>query len=351
MELLKNRLENYKNFSKDFKKHSSKKIKSFYEMLKDFSTTSFSCINNDNILNDFIKITSAVKVDSVNADVVFGITTETEIAIKKIPIDSDEISYLKNLNKLDNIKPKDIKNLNSDLLTELYFLNITTKLLKRKITNNLPFIYTYYMCNKCHFTNKKVIEKKGTGILPCVYLITEKASGDLEHFILEKKTTEKQIYSGYLQIYIALYVIKKYFKIQHQDLHLGNVLYFKVTPGGYWKYRIKNKTIYVPNYGQLFILWDFAYSIIPELVGADSNKRIYDKGDKLLFEDHRRIVEGLAHNNHRFDKVHDFFYEIINNEETVHDIIFKLYEKLQKLDPLPSNIKVLESYNTNKKLE
>jgi hypothetical protein len=279
-----------------------------------------------------------------------GKTTRIPIAIKKIPVTYEEDEYLINLNNVKDIKPKDIAKLNSDILTELYFLNLTTKLLKNKVTNNLPFLYKWYLCNECSINNKRLIEKHKSDKIPCMYLLTEKANGDFEHFMLKKDTTHQDIYSAYLQIYIGLYVIKKYFGIEHQDLHIGNVLYFNVKPGGYWKYKIKNKDIYVPNTGILFILWDFGYSCIPELVGAKSNIKIYKNNDKYIFEDHRRIIEGLTHKNKRFNDIQDFLETLLYKSKSIEDIVYKLYAQIIKLYPLPKSIKVIEHFDTNKKL-
>lgn len=347
MESLNTRLEHYFSFAEENKKQST--IKEPQHVFSFILNNNGTCITKNDMLNNFIHIEHALAVDSVNADILFAKTEQTHkmpLAIKKIPLNSYEMTYLKKLSTLDDITPDDIHKLNSDALTELYFLNLTTNLLKKKITNNLPFIYTHYLCNKCSFSNKRIIEKKNTDVGTCMYVATEKADGDLEHFVLRKDITKKNVYSAYLQIYIALHVLKSLFKIEHQDLHIGNVLYFNVKPGGYWKYIIKNKTIYVPNYGQLFILWDLAYSIIPNLVGASSNVDIYKNGKKFLFEDHRRVLEGLTYNNHRFDNQLRFFKNVLQTCKSTFGVISKVYEKIT----VPKNPKIIETFTLNKKV-
>lgn len=361
MEKLSNRLNNYDKFNHGFKNHV--KVISFTSLLKNLSSYNSTCIDTKKFtLNDFIKIdNSLVLTDSINADILFGGTEiihkgkkiiKLQLAIKKVVVNDDEINYLQYLKKLDCIKPKDIHNLNSDVLTELYFLNITTRLLKHKITNNLPFIFKYYICNQCIINNKKLIEKHQSNKIPCMYLITEKANGDFENYILKKEVKKKHIYSAYLQIYIALYVIKKYYHIEHNDLHIGNVLYFNVKKGGYWKYKIKNKIIYVPNYGQLFILWDFGYSFqkLPKLIGAPSNIHSYENNNGSKFEDYIRILGGLTYKNHRFDNELDFLFNTLNKSKNTSEIIFNLYNKLKKIDPIPINPNVIDTFNTNKKI-
>lgn len=360
MEKLKNRLNNYNSFTTEFQKQTHK---TFTSLLKNLITYNYTCIDTEKLsLNNFIHINKdLVLTASVNADILFGDTeiinknkkvVKMPLAIKKVVGSSEEIQYLANLKDINNIKPQDIYDLNSDVLTELYFLNITTKLLENKITNNLPFIYKYYICNECVLSNKKLIEKHNSNKVPCMYLITEKANGDLESYIVKKEVNKKKLYSAYLQIYIALYIIKKYYGIEHNDLHIGNVLYFNVQPGGYWKYKIKNKVIYVPNYGQLFILWDFGYAFskLPELIGAPSNINLYKKNKPHKFEDYIRILGGLTHKNHRFDNELNNLIEILNSAKNTHEIVYQLYEKLQKLDKIPDNPKIIDTFNTNKKI-
>lgn len=360
MEKLKNRINNFKLFNEKFKKHTSTNT-SFTSLIKKLITYNYTCIDTKKLtIDEFIHINNdLVLTSSVNADILFGDTEikngkNIKLAIKKVVVNNDEINYLQNLKNLDNITREDIYNLNSDVLTELYFLNITTKLLQNKITNNLPFIFKYYLCNECILSNKRLIEKHNSNKIPCMYLITEKANGDFESYIVQKQTSKLKLYSGYLQIYIALYIIKKYYGIEHNDLHIGNVLYFNVQPGGYWKYKIKNKDIYVPNYGQLFILWDFGYAFskgsYPELVGAPGNINLYKKNNPHKFEDYVRILGGLTHKNHRFDNELNCLIEILNSSKNTTDIIYKLSDKLQKLDKIPENPKIIETFNTNKKL-
>lgn len=43
----------------------------------------------------------------------------------------------------------------------------------------------------------------------------------------------------------------------HDDLHPGNILYHRITPGGYWWYQVNGKDYYIENIGKLAVLWDF----------------------------------------------------------------------------------------------
>lgn len=70
-------------------------------------------------------------------------------------------------------------------------------------------------------------------------------------------------YNAYFQIMVAIYSLKKYFNMNHFDLHPGNILVKKIPKGGYWSYIINNKTYNLPNLGYLFFIVDFGYAFIP----------------------------------------------------------------------------------------
>lgn len=352
---LQNRIKNYKKFQKLFNLNNLEKKQGTLEKLFSFLINFNNiCIDRTNYtLNNDILLKGSFNRESVNADVVFGETTnKIKVAVKKIPLDETDMYYVVDFKKIDNINQKQIFESNSDVLTELYFLNLTTNLLKKKVCNFLPFIYNYYICNDCEFNNQKVKSKFASNDkIPCLYVITEKADGDLEHYITEKSTTEKQLYSAYLQIFIALYVIKKYYKIEHQDLHINNVLFFNIKPGGYWKYKIKNRVIYVPNYGALFILWDFSFSIIPELVFTKDNKRLFIKNKKYLLEDHIRVTAGIYDSNKKFLNFQYKIENLIKSSKSTSDVIYKLQNEFSILEKTSIKEKnVIEYYNTNKKL-
>jgi hypothetical protein len=335
MESLKFRLKNFKLFKKFFNGLDDKK-KSV-------------CIK-ENKVSDKLVIDSSVTKKSQYADILLGKTSNKNtigIALKKIPLSFYDITVIRNINNLSDITPRHIYYGDSDPLTELFFLNITTKLLEKKITFNLPFVYDYFLCDECVFNNPKVIKRIGKAKSTCLYLVTEKANGDLEAFVSLPDTTEKDIYNAYLQIYIGIYALKKYYNIYHQDLHRSNVLYFKTKPGGYWKYIIKNKDIYIPNYGTVFILWDFSYAVIPEKVYSPINNRIYNNSETdPFFEDNLRIL-GI---DPFFKKPVKNIQKLLENSDTHSQVIFKLYDVYKKLYPFedPDTKDVIETYNTGK---
>lgn len=379
------RIKNYHSIQRELKPFIFKPAVNLADTFKKRKFYNSECIAKD-VLAKSIHIKSLAGTPSKHADILFAELTDKLLStpakngiglvVKKSPLNYTSLFSIGN--KIDSTIVKETE---LDALNEIYFLELIRKLLLNKITNFLPFLYTYYICDSCKFYNKYVnkqiqaesyipfVEKS-----PCVYLITEKAGGDLEHFIKKKSTTKKQLFSGYLQIFIALYVIKKYFGIEHNDLHLNNVLYFNVKPGGYWKYRIKNKTIYVPNYGTLFVLWDFGYSFIPGKVeyleNTDVYRKINKKGPPHPFPDFLRVSEGITSLNKKFRGVSDFLYTALASSKNIIDLIIRVYDvviyhdrklrnhyentvknSVKSTGKTEARLNIIETFNTNKKLK
>lgn len=80
----------------------------------------------------------------------------------------------------------------------------------------------------------------------------------------------------------------------HNDTHTGNILYKNIEKGGYLKYIINGKEIFIKNLGYLIILWDFAGAIIN--IDPMSNHTIVPhKGEKIYYtHDYVRIVEEFS---------------------------------------------------------
>lgn len=347
------RIEKYKTFINEF--GESNILTSYFSPLKfvkALTRFNYTCTTQDGKLDNKITLKRLKNSDSKHSDVNFGSYTlnkkDIQLAIKKIPLDETDLYYLKG-----EINPKTINESESDILTEIYFLKLTSVLFLEKVTNFLPILYKYYICNDCNFNNKRIVKKFSyLSEIPCLYVITEKADGEFEYFVKKRAKTYKEILSAYLQIYTGLYVLKKYFNVEHQDLHISNVLYFNVKPGGYWKYKIGKKTIYIPCYGNLFILWDLGFAIIPEKVYTEANNNIYmNETKQYKLEDQYRIIGGLGQTNKQFIPIEKVLKKIIKSSKTPRQVVMKVYNLLISIDPLPEKIDVLETYNTNKKLK
>ena len=88
--------------------------------------------------------------------------------------------------------------------------------------------------------------------------------GDLENFLNSydepNSTINQNIFlNAVAQIIMSIASLHN-IGIRHNDTHFGNFLYHKITPGGYIKYTINNKSYYVKNLGYLWVIWDFGIS-------------------------------------------------------------------------------------------
>jgi hypothetical protein len=133
--------------------------------------------------------------------------------------------------------------------------DILRSLVNLNICPNVPLLIDSFVCNDCVLTIKNDTKNQ-----PCVITITELANGSLRDFLKNEKPTEEDLYSALFQIMAAIHAIQTRGQIMNYDVKADNVLFYNVTPGGYWKYKIHNKNFYIPNTGRLFILNDFGIS-------------------------------------------------------------------------------------------
>ena len=270
-----------------------------------------TCISKSKkTLNNYIKISNRIGTESRIASVYkacFPLDCKYSIAVKKVPLKKNDIKYQKN--------PESSQALNGSFVwRELYYLKLCNFLVKNNICPHLPLIYDYYLCNHCDFDNKKLLENS-PDVKDCALIVNELADGDLK-FLLTKQSPHlsiDDIQIIYFQIYIAIYCINKYFKMHHQDLHWGNVLYHKIPKGGYIKYIIQGEEILIPNIGFLVVLWDFEYTKIkgkidPKVSNSDS-----------VWEDYRRVTSMLQRDSEQKNKE----YEVLGNKLKK---VLKLYD-------------------------
>jgi hypothetical protein len=146
-----------------------------------------------------------------------------------------------------------IMKITSPNLIEINILDKLTKLVISKKNPHFPIMYYNFYCDKREY-NSDLPEVVNASMY---YInINELASGDLKKFIHENNTDYLKIKNALVQIYIAIYSFhcEGYF---HLDAHWGNFLYHRIKPGGYIKYIINGKELYVENLGYLWVIWDF----------------------------------------------------------------------------------------------
>jgi serine/threonine protein kinase len=191
--------------------------------------------------------------------------------------------YLSSINdlqfaiKLAKLKEGSISNPYSRFDTSwsevLIMRNIFQPIIKNNICPNLPLLIDSFVCDNCKLTIRDKTER-----MPCIITITELASGTFRDFLKNENPTEKELYSALFQIMAALHAIQLHGQIMNYDVKADNILYYDVTPGGYWEYIIHGKSFFVPNFGKLFVLNDFGISrpMSPDF-------QLYREPDELTF--------------------------------------------------------------------
>ena len=134
--------------------------------------------------------------------------------------------------------------------------NYINPLVEKNICPNLPLIIDSFVCKSCNFVEGKPRE--------CIINIMELADGDMDHWFTVEKRTEDEIYSALFQIMAGIHAIQFHCQIINRDIKAPNILYYKVTPGGYWHYVIHGFDFFIPNYGHMFIINDFGVSSIKD---------------------------------------------------------------------------------------
>lgn len=307
------------------------------------------CIE-DGILDNLFKIIERIGDESQYGEVYSGcdvLSCKYKLAIKKIPLEDYEKKIL-----LRKRIPLNIKIINSSpSLSEYYILELITKLVKNHICPNFPVTYNYYICNKCKYTNPNII-KFNPNYDACMLIITELANGSLSHMFRNNKNIlkSKTIKIIYLQIYLGLYCLRKYYNIYHNDLHIGNVLYKKIPKKKkYIRYIINNEKYNIPNIGYIMLIWDFGLATIPDVINY--NKTVHD------WEDYVRITSMLLHMNKKdegIDKnqqkmlknISKQIFNLMESSENSQDFTLKYAKKLS-VENIDEN-EVLDTYNMDK---
>lgn len=184
--------------------------------------------------------------------VCFDSNCNDTFVIKKILIDDLEIYVsIENPNRPENVEVEVFKRLN--------------QLLLHRATPNIPFYMGDFICKEKNEKGKPEYYR---------YYMAERADGDLRKYIdtiltnnesdIYSKLNKEKIWKSLLfQIISVLHVIqKKYPNFRHNDLHDGNILFFKVEPIGNFKYIINGITYVIPNVGIRLGIWDFDFASI-----------------------------------------------------------------------------------------
>lgn len=248
----------------------SNKLRSKYgniigKLMKDIHQSKYKCILSNGLKNISKNIEMGELIGVGNWGNVYSAMVK------------DGQEYLKFAIKLSKITVEDLEDPYSSYSMSWYEVlmlrDIIKPLIERGICPNLPLIIDTIVCDKCELVVNKKIE-----IHPCVATMMELADENLHQYLTNNKPTNDELYSALFQIMAGLHAIQKYGQILNNDIKAKNILCYKVTSGGYWKYRINNYDFYVPNYGTIFILNDFGVSNI-----YSPNFQLYSNKDKKVF--------------------------------------------------------------------
>lgn len=168
-----------------------------------------------------------------------------------------------------------IKIMGDQFSNEVALLKKMSNLAEQKLSPNMPITYEVLHC-KYPTTSKKLLKNADVPKLvqdgKYYVVLNELANGDL-HDWFQYTYSPREYESVLMQLLFSLRTFHKYTNFVHNDSHLGNFLWHRVTPGGFWHYRYSPKAlptpiglpnkplpayvdIYVPNTGYLLVLWD-----------------------------------------------------------------------------------------------
>jgi len=231
------------------------------------------------------------------------------------------------------LTPKTIRN-----AIEIQIAKKLGKLVLKNLTPHFLLIYKVLACfiKDTENTNVPSIIKNEDYYIS----INELADGDL-HTFLRRYYDNIELVNNAIQQVLLCVLSFHYFSggFYHRDCHSGNFLFHKIKPGGYFKYKIFGKTIYVKNLGFLWMIWDF---------GLIKTKEI-DIEERLA--DYFKIVRIINKYYDNYDIVKINLIKLINLKDNFLEIFGKSDKKLFEtvifklssfyLTSIPDNSKII----------
>lgn len=149
----------------------------------------------------------------------------------------------------------------SAVWAELTAMTLANEMVLQNVCPNLPLMFRWFVCPTCTFRDET--RPKGE----CAIVFNELASSDLNAWCSGRQASNDEIASLSFQIFAGVFAMKRYYGLQHNDLHAGNVLVHKLPEehrSGVFEYIIDGKHYYVPHQGWLFVIWDFGKATIED---------------------------------------------------------------------------------------
>lgn len=195
---------------------------------------------------------------------------------------------------------------------EIELLDKFTKIVKNNKNPHFPIMYKKFECLDYVYNDKL---PQLINFAKYFIVLNELANGDLNMFMKTSHAREAKYTNNALaQVFLAILSLHSngYY---HKDSHYGNFLFHRITPGGYIKYNIFGKTIYLENVGYLWVIWDFG--LCKEIV---SYKSIY-----YFINDYYRIINAFL-NKDNLSKSGwiDNEYQISRNTQIIAEYFYSI---------------------------
>jgi hypothetical protein len=168
----------------------------------------------------------------------------------------------------------------TDNLIEIDVLKKLTNLVIEKKNPHFPIMYYNFTCSDPELNNDLPPNVNNQSY----YInINELANGDAKMFVHKHYSDDKKLRNALMQIFISIYSFHSFGYLQ-EDAHWGNFLYHRIKPGGYMKYIINGKELYLENLGYLWVIWDFGF-----IMELSENNTMY-----AITADYKFILNGFA---------------------------------------------------------
>jgi hypothetical protein len=228
-------------------------------------------------------------------------------------------SQIKFGTKFDKLNKFAIKITNDDIdnKKEINILKILTNNVIQMNCPHFPISYGFLKCSNSDIRSnnsndysivkdkqddKELFPKIINSNKSLLIQINELASGDLEYYLTS--TSNRDFLNTIPQLLLSIMFFHNYTKSYHNDCHLGNFLYHKIKPGGYFHYNIYGIDYYLENKGYLWVIWDFSFT------------ELYENNVRPINTDFTHMLLAL-----------DYFRKYFTNKEFL--IYYKLYHQLK----------------------
>lgn len=152
------------------------------------------------------------------------------------------------------------KIINDNTTLEIELLERMSRAVQLHLTPNFPVIYKTLHCKEGTMKTSSSFDNQNMNAIikskRYYVILNELATNDMNQLLLNTYRSNIEYESIIVQALFSMRAFHKYTDHIHSDVHLGNFLYHKIKPGGYWHYRYNETDIYVPNTGFLIVLWD-----------------------------------------------------------------------------------------------